>query len=39
MVMLERRDAVNRAIERFLLDESQRSWRDASAGRRKKTTR
>ncbi|MBV6394617.1 MAG: 2-succinylbenzoate--CoA ligase [Anaerolineales bacterium] len=28
MVMLERRDAVNRAIERFLERESQRSWRD-----------
>ena len=30
MVMLERRDAVNRAIERFLEDESQRSWRDTT---------
>jgi long-chain acyl-CoA synthetase len=28
MVMLERREAVNRAIERFLAGESQRSWRD-----------
>lgn len=28
MVMLERRDAVNRAIERFLGDESRRFWRD-----------
>jgi len=28
MVMLERREAVNRAIERFLEGESQRSWRD-----------
>jgi long-chain acyl-CoA synthetase len=28
MVMLERRDAVNRAIERFLGDPVQRSWRD-----------
>jgi long-chain acyl-CoA synthetase len=28
MVMLERREAVNRAIERFLGGESQRSWRD-----------
>ncbi len=30
MVMLERRDAVNRAIERFLAGESQRTWRDAT---------
>ncbi len=28
MVMLERREAVDRAIERFLGGESQRSWRD-----------
>jgi long-chain acyl-CoA synthetase len=28
LVMLERREAVNRAIERFLAGESQRSWRD-----------
>jgi long-chain acyl-CoA synthetase len=28
LVMLERREAVNRAIERFLGGESQRSWRD-----------
>jgi len=28
MVMLERREAVSRAIERFLEGESQRSWRD-----------
>jgi len=28
MVMLERREAVNRAIERFLEGASQRSWRD-----------
>jgi len=28
MVMLERREAVNRAIERFLEGETQRSWRD-----------
>ena len=28
MVMLERREAVQRAIERFLEGESQRSWRD-----------
>ncbi|MBC7876436.1 MAG: alpha/beta fold hydrolase [Anaerolineales bacterium] len=30
MVMLERRDAVNRAIARFLKGESQKSWRDSS---------
>jgi long-chain acyl-CoA synthetase len=30
MVMLERRDAVNRTIERFLEEESQRSWRETS---------
>jgi len=30
MVMLERREAVNRAIERFLADESQRSWRETA---------
>lgn len=35
MVMLERREAVNRAIERFLADEGQRSWRDTSAVIRK----
>ncbi len=29
MVMLERREAVNRAIERFLAGQGQRSWRDA----------
>jgi len=28
LVMLERREAVNRALERFLEGESQRSWRD-----------
>ena len=28
LVMLERREAVNRALERFLEDESRRSWRD-----------
>ena len=38
MVMLERRDAVNRAIERFLEQESQRSWRD-TAGKLQKTKR
>lgn len=31
MVMLERREAVERAIDRFLSDEGQRSWRDSSA--------
>ena len=31
MVMLERREAVNRAIERFLEGESQRSWRDENS--------
>jgi long-chain acyl-CoA synthetase len=36
MVMLERREAVNRAIERFFTDESQRSWRDSSAPVKKK---
>ncbi len=30
MVMLERRDAVGRAIARFLQGESQKSWRDTS---------
>jgi long-chain acyl-CoA synthetase len=30
MVMLERREAVDRAIERFLAGEFQRSWRDQS---------
>ncbi len=29
MVMLERRDAVDRSIERFLLGEGQRSWRES----------
>ena len=28
LVMLERREAVNRAIDRFLSDEGQRSWRE-----------
>jgi long-chain acyl-CoA synthetase len=36
MVMLERREAVNRAIERFLEDASQRTWRDTSSIVRKK---
>lgn len=30
MVMLERRDAVNRSIERFLESEGQRSWRETT---------
>ncbi len=36
MVMLERREAVNRAIERFLADAGQRSWRDSSTVIRRK---
>jgi long-chain acyl-CoA synthetase len=36
MVMLERREAVNRAIERFLEGESRRSWRDTSSIVKKK---
>ena len=36
MVMLERRDAVNRAIERFLEGESQSAWRETSAVIRRK---
>lgn len=40
MVMLERREAVNRAIERFFTEESQRSWRDTpSVIVKKKSTR
>ncbi len=35
MVMLERRQAVNRAIARFLESKSQRSWRDSSDARKK----
>ncbi len=31
LVMLERREAVNRAIERFMSGEGQRSWRDAAS--------
>ena len=31
LVMLERREAVGRAIERFLAGENQRSWRDSPA--------
>ncbi len=36
MVMLERREAVDRAIERFLEDKGQRSWRDTSSVVRKR---
>ena len=36
MVMLERREAVNRAIERFLAGEGQTSWRESSKVVRKK---
>ena len=36
MVMLERREAVNRALERFLTDEGQRSWREAASNPQKK---
>ena len=36
MVMLERRDAVDRAIERFLEDDDQRSWRETSTDLQKK---
>jgi len=35
MVMLERRDAVDRSMERFLSDEGQRSWRESSSRIRK----
>ena len=38
MVMLERREAVNRSIERFLVGEGQRgSWRETSGSPQKKT--
>jgi len=33
MVMLERREAVNRALDRFLAGEGQRSWREATQAR------
>ena len=36
LVMLERREAVDRAIERFTSGEGQRSWRDASGAAPKK---
>jgi long-chain acyl-CoA synthetase len=38
LVMLERQEAVNRAIQRFLSDEGQRSWRDSSISKGKKLT-
>jgi long-chain acyl-CoA synthetase len=37
MVMLERREAVNRSMERFLAGEGQRSWREQSSTPQKKT--
>lgn len=37
MVMLERREAVNRVLERFLGGEGQRSWRETSSTIEKKT--
>ena len=37
LVMLERREAVNRAIERFLEGHSQRSWRESTSPVDKKT--
>ncbi|HAV77851.1 MAG TPA: hypothetical protein DCX53_10930, partial [Anaerolineae bacterium] len=36
MVMLERRDAVDRSIERFLVGEGQRSWRESTRAVKKK---
>jgi len=36
MVMLERREAVNRSLERFLEGEGQRSWRESSSNPQKK---
>ena len=36
MVMLERREAVNRALERFLEGEGQRSWRESASVSQKK---
>ena len=36
MVMLERREAVNRALERFLEGEGQRSWRESDSTPQKK---
>lgn len=39
MVMLERREAVNRSIERFLAGEGQRSWRESASPPKKKPGR
>ncbi len=39
LVMLERREAVNRAIERFVLGEQQRSWRDATSANDQRAAR
>jgi long-chain acyl-CoA synthetase len=39
MVMLERHEAVERAIERFLSDETQTSWRESPAPPKKKSSR
>ncbi|MEW6083199.1 MAG: alpha/beta fold hydrolase [Chloroflexota bacterium] len=39
MVMLERREAVNRAMERFLEGEGQRSWRESASRPQKKKGR
>ncbi|MGE5248644.1 MAG: alpha/beta fold hydrolase [Bacteroidota bacterium] len=39
MVMLERRDAVDRAIERFLSRETQSSWRDVSSRTKQQSAR
>jgi long-chain acyl-CoA synthetase len=36
MVMLERREAVDRSIERFLEDQGQRSWRESDSGPQKR---
>jgi len=36
MVMLERREAVNRSLERFLAGEGQRSWRESARNPQKK---
>lgn len=36
MVMLERREAVDRSIERFLEDEGQRSWRESASSPQKR---
>lgn len=36
MVMLERREAVNRSLERFFLGEGQRSWRESHSESEKK---